>query len=266
MSTQVNRLATRVLGIEVLTSGIVFSIVLAIHWLLVLEAKAADASTNLLGSAIALAAGFAPARSSMALHHYRFLLRALALGSSAVEPRELDGLSREAYRSTVTWLLSNAGLIVGLSLFARPDFLDPATTLGVALLALLVVSAAALPLYSALRAVFLAVIELAPLSVMAELVGAAEHSRQATQNIRNRLIIAVVAPVGFVTLGSTLVVSSHIRRADEQQSETTALAVARSTFEESPGVVKSAGLSEATEVAGRGLTCISPGHPSIGPT
>ena len=136
----------------------------------------------------------------MALHRYRFLLRALALGSSAVEPRELDGIAREAYRSMVTWLLSNAGFIVGLSLFARPDFLDPATTLGVALLALLVVSAAALPLYSALRAVS-GVLELAPLSVMAELVGAAERSRQATLNIRNRLIIAVVAPVGFVTLG-----------------------------------------------------------------
>jgi signal transduction histidine kinase len=249
MSSQVNRLTNRVLGIEVLTSAIVSLIVLAIRWLLVLEAKAADASTILLGTAIAIAGVVAPVRSLIALHRYRFLLRALALGSSAVDTEDLGKLTREAYRSTLTWLLSNAALIVAFTLFARPDFLDPATTFGVAFLALLVVSAAALPLYAALRAVFLGVMELAPLASMAELVAGAEKSRQANQIIRYRLIIAVVAPVGFVTLGSTLVVSSHIRHADEQQREASALAIGRSTFDESPGVVKTAGLAEAIDVA-----------------
>ncbi len=249
MSSQVNRVAVRVLGIEILTSMIVLLIIVAIRWLLVLEAKTADASTLLLGSAVAVASVIAPARSVLALRRYRFLLRALALGSSAVEAQDLNDLTREAYRSTMTWLLSNVGCIVILSLFARPDLLDPATTFGVALLAMLVVSAAALPLYAALRATFLTITELAPLPVMAELVRAAEKSDQAKRIIRYRLITAVVAPVGFVTLGSTLVVSSHIRRADEQQRESAALAVARSTFEESPGVVTTAGLAEATELA-----------------
>jgi signal transduction histidine kinase len=249
MSSHVNRVALRVLGIEMLASLIVFLIVLAIRWLLVLEAKAADASTQMLGAAIVLAAVVAPARSLVALRRYRFLLRALALGSSAIETRDLSGLTREAYRSTVSWLLANAVSIVIVSLSTRPDLLDPATTFSVALLAILVVSAAALPLHAALRATFLSITELAPLSVMADLVSTAEQSRQANRSIRYRLIIAVVAPVGFVTLGSTLVVSSHIHRADEQQRESTALAVARATFEESPEVVKMAGLTEASEMA-----------------
>ncbi len=135
------------------------------------------------------------------------------------------------------------------SFFARPELLDPATTVNVAALAMLVVSAAALPLYAALRATFLTITELAPVHLMAELVSAAEKSHQANRIIRNRLVIAVVAPVGVVPLGSTLVVSSHIRRADAQQRESAALAVARSTFEESPGVVRTAGLAEAMEVA-----------------
>ena len=72
MSSHVNRVALRVLGIEMLASLIVFLIVLAIRWLLVLEAKAADASTQMLGAAIVLAAVVAPARSLVALRRYRF--------------------------------------------------------------------------------------------------------------------------------------------------------------------------------------------------
>jgi signal transduction histidine kinase len=249
MSSQVNRVAIRVLGIEMLASVVVLLIVLAIRWLLVLEAKAADASTLLLGSAIILASVVAPARSLTALQRYRFVLRAIALGSSAVELLDLTRLTREAFRSTLTWFAANVCCIVMVAAVARPDLLDPATTVSVALLAVLVVSAAALPLHAALRATFLSITELAPLPVMAELVRSAEQSRLANRLIRYRLIIAVVAPVGFVTLGSTLVVSSHIRRADEQQRESAAVAVARSTFEESPGVVRTAGLLEATEVA-----------------
>jgi len=117
------------------------------------------------------------------------------------------------------------------------------------LLALLVVSAAGLTLYAALRATLLSVIELAPARVMATLVAEEEKSKRAVRLIRFRLIFSVVAPVAFVTLGSTLVVSSHIRRADEQQREAIALAVARSAFEGSPGIVSTAGLPQATEVA-----------------
>jgi signal transduction histidine kinase len=251
MNSHVNRLVFRVLGLELLCSLTVFLIISMARWLLVLEAKAADASAYVLGMAILCGGLVAPLRSLYSLHRYRFLLRALALGSSAVEVQELVGLSREAFRSTLTWLTSNAIAIVAMALFARPDLLDPATTLGVCSLALLVVSAAALTLYAALRATLLGIIELAPPQVMGELVADEEQSQRAVRSIRFRLIIAVVAPVAFVTLGATLVVSSHIRRSDEQQREATALAVARSAFEDSPGVVTTAGLTAATEVAER---------------
>lgn len=249
MNSQVNRLAFRILGLELLCSAAVFLIISMSRWLLVLESKPADASAYLLGMAILFGGLAAPIRSLFSLHRYRFLLRALALGSSAVEVQELVELSREAFRATVTWLGSNALVIVTLAIFARPELLDPAITLSVTLLALLVVSAAALPLYAALRATLLGIMELAPASAMGELVAQEEQAGRAVRLIRLRLIFAVVAPVAFVTLGSTLVVSSHIRRADEQQREAAALAVARSAFEDSPGVVSIAGLQEATDVA-----------------
>jgi signal transduction histidine kinase len=232
-----------------LCSATVFAIISMARWLLVLEAKAADASAYLLGMAILFAGFLAPIRSLISLHRYRYLLRSLAIGSSAVEVPDLVGLSREAFRSTLTWLLATATFIVARAALARPDLLAPATTLAVSLLALLVVSAAALPLYAALRATLLGIIELAPPQVMRELVAQEEKSQRAVRLIRFRLTIAVAAPVAFVTLGSTLVASSHIRRSDEQQREATALAVARSAFEESPGVVPTAGLLDATEVA-----------------
>ena len=251
MNSQVNRLAFRILGLELVCSVTVFLILSTARWLLALEAKAADASAYLLGMAIVFGGLVAPLRSLIALRRYRFLLRALALGSSAVEVQDLVGLSREAFYSTLTWLLSSALFIVMRAAFARPDLLDQATTIAVCSLALLVVSAAALPLYAALRATLLGIIELAPAPVMREIVAQEERSRRAVRLIRFRLTIAVAAPVAFVTLGSTLVVSSHIRRFDEQQREATALAVARSAFEDSPGIVATAGLPGATEIARR---------------
>ncbi len=140
-------------------------------------------------------------------------------------------------------------MIVTLAMFARPALLDPAVTLSVTLFALLVVSATALPLYATLRGTLLSVIELAPPQVMGDLVAQEEQSHRAVRLFRLRLMFAVVAPVAFITLGSTLVVSSHIRQADENQREAAALAIARSAFEDSPGVVPTAGLQEATEVA-----------------
>ena len=91
--------------------------------------------------------------------------------------------------------------------------------------------------------------ELAPPHAMGNWSRKRNNHGRAVRLTRVRLIFAVVAPVAFVTLGSTLVVSSHIRRADEQQREAAALAVARSAFEDSPGIVSIAGLPEATEVA-----------------
>lgn len=249
MNSQVNRFAFRVLSLQFVSSLAVLLIISMSRWLLVLEAKAADASAYLLGMAILFGSLPAPARSLFVLRRYRFLLRALAMGSAAVEVPDLVGLSREAFRSTVTWLGSHTVAIVALAIFARPDLLDPAITLGVTLLALLVVSAAGLTLHAALRATTYGIIELAPPHAMAELVAEEERSRRAVRVTRVRLLFAVVAPVAFVTLGSTLVVSSHIRRADEQQREATALAVARSAFEGSPGIVPTAGLPQATEVA-----------------
>lgn len=249
MSSPVNRVALRIVGLELVASIVVLLIALSTRWLLVLEAKAADAISVLIGGAIALAATVGPADSMFALRRYRFLLRALALGSDAVQVEDLGRLTREAYRTAMVWLAANATCIVAAVLFARPELLDQATTWTVALLILLIASAAALVLYATLRATYLNIIELAPAAVTAELIRKNEISGYATRTIKQRLVVAVVAPVAFVTLGSTLVVASHIRRADEQQRETSALAVARSTFEESPGIVKLAGLAEASERA-----------------
>ena len=101
MNSHVNRLAFRVLGLELVSSAAAFLIISMSRWLLVLEAKAADASVYLMGMAIVFGSLSAPARSLFELHRFRFLLRSLSIGSAAVKLQDLVALSREAFRSTL---------------------------------------------------------------------------------------------------------------------------------------------------------------------
>ncbi len=65
-------------------------------------------------------------------------------------------------------------------------------------------------------------LELAPTDVMREVVEEAERFGRIEKRVSRRMIFAVATPVVFLAVGSALIVSAHLRRADERNREETA--------------------------------------------
>ncbi len=243
-----NHLGRQLLGIQLACSGAAALVTSSSRWLLLLDDTAASAAIRLSVGGIALGTAFAVARTWVALDRYRYLLRALAMGSNAVEPTRLGELATEAGRMTFVWWLGCVVGLLGAALIARPDFLDPASAVVVSLLGLVALTAAALPLYALLRASVMGALELAPPDVMRDLTQALEEQGQSRARLERRLMLALVTPVAFVTLGSALITTAHVRHSDERQRSATALALARASFESLPGALPEGGLDEALEL------------------
>jgi signal transduction histidine kinase len=243
-------LASRVLGWQLLfVVGIGSLLALLAPPLLLLKEPASETAGRALFSAVGAGGAVALIRNWWRLRRHRFVLRALALGSRAVEPFEMQDLSDEIWQVTLGWLVPPIVALATLATVFRPGELDLTTSASLALLGAVLVAAAALPLYVVVRDAFMRVIELASPDVMREVVQSQERSGILRKRIELRLLAAVATPVAFVAIGSTLVVSAHLRRADERQREETARALARSALESVPGILASAGLEDAVERA-----------------
>lgn len=249
MISGVSRLGPRLIWSQVLGTALAMLASSTSRWLLLLDDDAASASIHLLWQGIGLGGFVALLRTIWALRTHRFLLRLLALGSSAIHAPDLGELASEGGRTTVGWTSASIVGLLGTSLFARPNFLDPATTAGVALFGIVVVAATSLPLYVWTRRTVMRALESAPTEIARELVDTEPPDPELGRRIQRRLVAAMVTPVAFVTIGSTLVVTAHVRRADGERRDATALAMARAAFETVPGAVPNAGLEDATVAA-----------------
>jgi signal transduction histidine kinase len=219
------------------------------RWLLLLDDDTATASIRLLWQGIGLGGVAAIVRTIWVLRHHRFLLRTLALGSTAIHAPDLGEFATEAGRTTFGWTSASLVGLLGTLLFARPDFLDPATALSVTLFGIVVVATTALSLYVWTRRAVMRALENAPTEIARELVETDPPDPELGWRVQRRLIAALVTPVAFVTIGSTLVVTAHVRRADGERRDAIALAMARAAFEHVPGPVPNAGLEDATSAA-----------------
>jgi signal transduction histidine kinase len=245
----VSRLGPRLFWTQILATVLAMLASGTSRWLLLLDDDAAAASVRLLWQGIGLGGFVALLRTAWSLRHHRFLLRTLALGSTAINAPDLGEFATEAWRTTFSWTSASLVGLFGTSLFARPGFLDPATALGVTLFGIVVVAASALPLYVWTRLAVMRAMENAPPEIARELVETEPPDPELGRRIRRRLIAALVAPVAFVTIGSTLVVTAHVRRVDGERREAIALAMSRAAFETVPGAIPSAGLDEAVAAA-----------------
>ncbi len=246
MNAAAARLIARVLGIE-LSFTLASSALLALltsHFL-VLSGQVAFEGAETLALSVLAGGVFSLGRSFLRMRRYRFVLRSLALGSKAVEPAELFLLSDEPARVVFGWLATSILSIAGFSTILRPKIVDFSTSMNLALLGMVIVAAASLPLFVVVRSAFLRALELAPPEVMREVVEEAESHGIIGQRVPRRLVAAVTTPVVFLVFGCALIVSSHLRRADERSREETARVLARAALELRPGVVAGAGLEEA---------------------
>lgn len=201
-----------------------------------------------LAATLALAFIAAFASGALALWRQRFVRRALALGSRSVEPFEIVELSQLPWHLARAWV-GYASVGLGAGLFARPDALDLASGVTVALLALVLVVATTLPLYAVLRALVLEAVELAPPEAAREALENEVRAGSASGRVARRLLTAVATPVAFLAIGAALITSAHLRRADERQREETARALAGAALGPVPGVLPYAGSSEARQAA-----------------
>src|SRR5260221_5338903 len=154
MSTAAVRLPMRVIGAQVLLGLMLFATLTAFGpELLLLDDEIARTSGKFaLMMLIPLgAAGYT--LTWMRLRKNRFVLRALALGSAAVEPEDVARLSSlPSYVATAfVALVTSAVALFMLPLF-RPALLDFHTAFSLALLGLIIVAAAAPAPHLAVRA------------------------------------------------------------------------------------------------------------------
>ncbi|HEX7451200.1 MAG TPA: hypothetical protein VF294_02905, partial [Polyangiaceae bacterium] len=231
MNAGAARLILRILSIEILftISSSVLLALLTSHFL-VLSGQVALEGAETLALSVLAGGAFSLARSFFRLRRYRFLLRALSLGSKAVEARDLFALSDEPFYVVFWWLASS---ILSITLFhtvLRPKIVDFSTGINLVLLGVVIVAAASLPMFVVVRSTFLRALELAPPEIMREVVEEADLHGVIAQRVPRRLVAAVTTPVVFLVFGCALIVSSHLRRADERSREETARVLARAAL------------------------------------
>jgi signal transduction histidine kinase len=242
------RLIARVMGWQIAftVGAILLLAALAPHFLL-LSGPVADEGIQTLSLGIAVGGAIGLVRSGWRLRRLRFALRALAVGSSAIEPQELLDMSEEPKQVLAGWSVpSLLCALVSTTLFG-PKLVDLTTGVTLCLLGAVIVSAAALPLFGLLRAAFSGALELAPPDKMRDVVEDAERRGLISERVSRRMIVAVTTPVAFLSIGAALIVSAHLRRADERAREETARVLARAALEARPGPVAGAGLDAAIE-------------------
>jgi signal transduction histidine kinase len=253
MNPAAARLIARVLGWQLaFTLGtIALLAALAPHFLL-LSGSVATEGIQTLSEGIAVGGLWGIFRSAWRLRKLRFALRALAVGSNAVEAHELLEMSEEPKQVLGGWTVpSLLSALVSTTVF-RPKLLDLTTGVTLCLLGAVIVAAAALPLFGLLRSAFSQALEFSPPDKMRDVVEDAERRGLIVERVSRRMIAAVTTPVAFLTLGAALIVSAHLRRADERSREETARVLARASLEQRPGSVAGAGIDAAIE-QGRAL-------------
>jgi signal transduction histidine kinase len=241
-----SRLVVRMLGwhaaFTVFVSGLVAA--LAPQFLL-LRGSLALAGATALG--LGVLAGGMPALviGGVRLLRYRFLLRALAVGSKAVEAHELYELADEPRRGIVAWLVTSALGIAIATIFLRAQALDLVTGVTLCLVGLVLTAGASLPLFVVLRTTIARALMLAPPEAMREVVEDAERLGQIHRRVSRRILTAVTMPVLFTAFGAALVVAAHVRRADERAREETARILSRAVLEPSTGPSPWLGVDDA---------------------
>ena len=251
MSTTAPRLTPRIWQVQLLV-GIALFVSLAgfAPQFLLLEDEVTRAALKFtLQMAVPLGAlGFLLMRAR--LRRNRYVLRALALGSAAIEPDDIARLSSvPGYATAVFAALLTSTTILFLSTPFRPALLDLETAVSLALFGVIVLAAAALPLHVAVRAAVARALELADPESMVGLLDRAEASGAARKRLLFRLLLATAPPVGFVAIGSALITHAHVRKFDAQARLRTAEIAAHVALDSSSGTIAEAGHAEASEAA-----------------
>ncbi len=181
-----------------------------------------------------LAVVVSAAITAVRLRSHRFVLRALSIQSKSVDPADLRRLDALPASTTATFfLVSAAASLLVLLPDVRPPTLDDGRTASLVVLAITMLSAAAIPHYVLARQTTLRLVELAPIEATTALLGA--PGRKIANRIRRRILLSVATPVMLVGAGAVLLAHAHLRTFLEESRKTTAVIVARATLDSEAG-------------------------------
>jgi signal transduction histidine kinase len=169
----------------------------------------------------------------------RPLLLELTVGASHAEPRDVQALYATPSRLVALGLLGTLA-VAASTLIAplRPETNDLYTQVELVLLSLTMASVAALPAYVMMRASVARVLELVPVSASREALELLGAQTRRMARVRRRLLAAVVAPVGFVALGASLLVHAHLRAFDTSSRQNDAAELAQGVLDAVEGDVR----------------------------
>jgi signal transduction histidine kinase len=226
-------LVARLIAIQIVASVATGLLVAAFApRLLLLDAAVVDGSESLALWGWAAAVGAVVAATFVATRGVRTLLVALAQGATRVDPARVMTLYATPSRLAALGLAVTSA--VGLATMSpplRPATNDSSTQLELVLLAMTMASVAALPAYVTMRASVARVMQLVPIAASREAIEVLDTRARRMARLRQRLLMAVVAPVAFVALGASLLVHAHVRAYDVSSRIEDAAELAQGVFD-----------------------------------
>ncbi len=178
----------------------------------------------------------------------RPLAAALRSLGDARKPGEIDAqLAHRLHGVPLSWvvlLALQAAVLAALTLapFARPSLVDTESQIGIVALAVVLDAATAIPLYVVARALVGRTLEAIPWRVAEEAMATEQESELTRtglrsmfgtrgQRVRQRMLLAVVLPVGLVAFGAALLANAHVRAYETRHRRDDAWALARGVLE-----------------------------------
>jgi signal transduction histidine kinase len=199
-------------------------------------------------TAIALVVTLATTVARVRAH--RFLLRALALDSSAIEPEELGALGELPGALTLWFVVLNVASAALLFIPGiRPDRLDHGRSISLFILAVTTLGAAAIPHYVLLRAATMSLIERGPGEPLALLLDVLELRAEPERSVRLKLLLATVLPAALIGAATVLIMHAHLRSFAEASLRETAELIAHASLEPAQSPLGNSGRLDAVAAA-----------------
>lgn len=198
----------------------------------------------------ALALVLTLATTAARVRAHRFLLRALALDSSAIEPDELGELG-ELPGSLTLWFVALNVAVATLLLLpgVRPDKVDHGRAISLFILAVTTLGAAAIPHYVLLRAATMSVIERGPGEPLALLLDVLELRAKPARSVRLKLLLATTLPAALIGAATVLIMHAQLRSFTEASLRETAELIAHASLEPAQSPLGRAGRLDAVAAA-----------------
>jgi signal transduction histidine kinase len=195
-----------------------------------------------------IALGLSATVTAVRMRSHRFALRALSLQSSSIEAADLRALDALPASTTLTFFLVSAlASLLVLVPGVRPETLDDGRTASLVVLAITILSAAAIPHYVLARRATLRLVELSPIETTTALID--DRGPNMEERIRRRILLSVAAPAMLVGAGTVLLAHAHLRAFLEDSRKTTAVVVARAALDSQPGALGAAADEDAIRAA-----------------